>query len=734
MKRNMPLLKRVVFVVSLAIIVSINITCKKDYDSPLGNNKVEFASITTDSISYFSAKVHSQLNKTGGYTISDFGLCWNIEPNPDISKSHKSFGSTSSAIDISTGITNLLSGKKYYIRPYATIPSGTVYGPQSEFHTLKTGLPVTTTDTVTLITTSTADCQGIVVADSGLMVTKRGICWSLSPLPTFTSNSDTSGKGLGSFGISLHNLNSSSKYYFRAFAVNDSGTSYGAQKTFTTKSLSAPVLSTSQITNITQTSAQSGGKITSDGDSPVTARGICWGTTQAPSILASHTTDGTGTGSFTSNLNGLISSTTYYIRAYATNSIGTSYGEELTFKTTDVYTIPTVSTTAVTGISNSTAVSGGNITGDGGATVTVRGVCWSTTQSPTILGNHTSDGTGTGSFTSNLSGLSSSTTYYTRAYATNIAGTSYGNEISFTTTSNLPTVTTATVTNITTTTATCGGNVVSNGGSTVTARGVCWSTSPSPTMSNSYTSNGSNTGTFVSSLTGLSLYTTFYVRAYATNSFGTSYGNQVSFTSLKWPCGTTITINHVAGSIAPVTKTVNYGTVTNIPGETSKCWITRNLGADHQATAVNDATEASAGWYWQFNRKQGYKNDGSTVTPVWTITSISESSDWLSANDPCTLQLGSGWRLPTSSELNNVDASGNWTTWSGPWNSGLVFHAAGSLNFNNGALNDRGGIGYCWSSGQSGSTNAWTLYFNSFSSYMNNLTKAGGFSVRCLRD
>ncbi len=77
-------------------------------------------------------------------------------------------------------------------------------------------------------------------------------------------------------------------------------------------------------------------------------------------------------------------------------------------------------------------------------------------------------------------------------------------------------------------------------------------------------------------------------------------------------CGSSLTINHVAGVVAPVTKTVTYGTVTNIPGETSKCWITSNLGADHQATAINDATEASAGWYWQFNRKQGYKHDGTT--------------------------------------------------------------------------------------------------------------------------
>ncbi len=117
--------------------------------------------------------------------------------------------------------------------------------------------------------------------------------------------------------------------------------------------------------------------------------------------------------------------------------------------------------------------------------------------------------------------------------------------------------------------------------------------------------------------TGLSCGTphTRYVWAY--NACGISAVTSLTkTTSACFSCGaSTITINHAAGAVAPVTKTVTYGTVTNIPGETSKCWITSNLGADHQASAVSDATEASAGWYWQFNRKQGYKHDGTTKRP-----------------------------------------------------------------------------------------------------------------------
>jgi len=203
--------------------------------------------------------------------------------------------------------------------------------------------------------------------------------------------------------------------------------------------------------------------------------------------------------------------------------------------------------------------------------------------------------------------------------------------------------------------------------------------------------------------------------------------------STTYVCGTPITRNHVAGSVAPVSKTVTYNSVTNIPGETTKCWITQNLGSDHQATAVNDATEASAGWYWQFNRQQGYKHDGTTVTPAWTITSISENSDWTSDHDPCVFLLGTGWRIPTSTEWSNIDAAGGWTTWNGPWNSDLKMHAAGHIGGSTGTLVYRGQYAGYWGSTQTGNTTAYRLIFGSAECELYNDDKANAFSVRCLR-
>jgi hypothetical protein len=224
---------------------------------------------------------------------------------------------------------------------------------------------------------------------------------------------------------------------------------------------------------------------------------------------------------------------------------------------------------------------------------------------------------------------------------------------------------------------------------------------------------------------------TRYVWAY--NGCGYSIVDTLNAQALS--CGSSFTVSHTEGSVAPVSKTVTYGTVTNIPGEPSKCWITRNLGATQPANTVNDNTEAAAGWYWQFNRKQGYKHDGTTITPAWTITEFLENSNWSSANDPCTNLLGNAWRIPTATEWINVHDAGSWVNWNGPWSSGLQMHAAGFIYQFTGALIDRGVNGYYWSSTQNGNQFGSSLGLNNYSCGMGyGASKAIGFSVRCIRN
>jgi uncharacterized protein (TIGR02145 family) len=192
-----------------------------------------------------------------------------------------------------------------------------------------------------------------------------------------------------------------------------------------------PAVSTTDVTDISQTSAKSGGNVTDEGGSPVTSRGICWSLSEKPTIVDKKTTETGTSGTFSSNIIDLKINTLYYVRAYAANNDGTSYGNQVSFTTSPIQ-VPALTTRELQRVTSYRGYSGGEITDDFEGDVTSRGVCWGKSHNPTISDYRTSDGTGTGTFGSFVDFLAPASTYYLRAYATNSAGTGYGNEIPIT--------------------------------------------------------------------------------------------------------------------------------------------------------------------------------------------------------------------------------------------------------------------------------------------------------------
>ncbi len=304
-------------------------------------------------------------------------------------------------------------------------------------HLFTIELPTVLTGEITDISTTTAWCGGAVTSEGGDTVYTRGICWSIDTLPTIANDHSPMGSGIGTFGNLITGLASDTLHYVRAYATNSAGTAYGEQKQFTTaRIIYPPTVTTADITSITHNSAEGGGTITNDGGDPLTSRGVCWSTSNNPTIADALTTDSTGAGTFISILTGLEDSTKYYVRAYAQNSAGLTYGVQKDFKTFQAPSLPTVITSLITCLAVDSVIGGGNVTADGGTQITARGICWNTEGNPTLNDSITLDSLGTGVFTSIIKGLDEQATYYIRAYATNFIGTAYGSQIRFTTASS----------------------------------------------------------------------------------------------------------------------------------------------------------------------------------------------------------------------------------------------------------------------------------------------------------
>ena len=596
---------------------------------------IELATVKTSlvtSITSTTAVAGGDVTADGGAEVTAKGVCWSTSQEPTIEGEHTENGAGTG--EFTAELSGLEQNTTYYVRAYATNKEGTAYGEEVSFTTLQENVvvkPMVTTLEIAGLSQTTAVAGGNVTSDGGAEVTARGVCWSTSQEPTVEGEHTTDGAGTGEYQSNLSGLTANTTYYVRAYATNIEGTAYGEEISFTTLEehiVVEPTVVTVSVSEVTETTAVTGGNVTSDGGGEVSARGVCWSTSQEPTVEGSHTTDGTGTGEFVSNLTDLNDNTTYYVRAYATNEQGTSYGEQMSFTTVKHIDLPEVTTVEPTEIATTSAKTGGNVISDGGSEVTAKGVCWSTSQNPTLSDSFSTDGIGLGEYLSIINGLTINTTYYVRAYATNEAGTAYGEEFSFTTLCDLPTVITTAITNVEITTAKGGGNVTADGGAEVTARGLCWATHLEPTIEDSFLVEGAGLGEFTCDITGLNENTRYYVRAYATNSVGTAYG---SVTTLK---------------------TADDGTIAGIEyvdlGLSVK-WAPFNIGA-------TSPTECGDYFAWgEIETKTEYTEANSLTFGIY-MDDIGGNPQY----DAARAIWGSTWRLPSREEIEEIVAECTW--------------------------------------------------------------------------
>ena len=519
--------------------------------------------VTNINIAAGTATFNGTIGSIGDPAYTERGFVYGTSNNPTIADTKKVAPGTGSGA-YSLEVTEIPEGKTYYVRAYATNDGGTVYGDEVNFATVA-GMPEISTEAVTNvnIAAGTATFNGTIISVGDLSYTERGFVYGKTHNPTISDTKKiASGTGIGKYSLNVSEIAEGYTYYVRAYVTNSKGTVYGEEVSFVFTA-TMPTLSTQAVSNMNvgAGTATFNGTVITVGDPAYTERGFVYGITRNPTIHdgTKRTAAGTGTGIFSLNITGLSADQTYYVRAYATNSKGSVYGDEVSFILDAA--LPSVSTQAVSNknIGAGTATFNGTIISLGSPAYTERGFVYGTTRNPSIddATKKTVSGTGTGVFSLNTTELTTDQTYYVRAYASNTKGTVYGEEVSFILEAVLPSVSTQTVSNknIGAGTATFNGTVTSLGSPAYTERGFVYGTSQNPTIGDTKeTISGTVTGAYTFNATGLKEGTVYHIRAYATNAKGTAYGENVSvdFTAVMPTLSTQAVTN----------RNINAGTAT----------------------------------------------------------------------------------------------------------------------------------------------------------------------------
>ena len=483
-----------------------------------------------------------------------------------------------------------------------------------------------------------------------------------------------------------------------------------------------PKVATTNVNNIQYNSAVVAGNVINDGGTPVTERGVVYDKYDNPTVLKSPIIKaGSGLGAFKCEMTNLQEDQKYYVRAYAINEVGISYGSVMHFRTSIDYKLPDVLTTGITNIKATSVTITGYVRDDGGGYVSEQGVAYSTSANPTISNNVVKAAYGTGEFKCDLINLQKKTTYYVRAYAINEVGVAYGEEKSFTTKEEtLPNVKISSIDNVTYTSASVNVEIIDDGYATITECGVCYSTSQTPTTSDSIVKYNNTTGTFRCDISNLTNATTYYVRAYATNIKGTAYSEQIEFTTKA----------HAYVDLGLSVKWATYNVGANEPEE----------AGDYFAWGETEPKTTYSWWTYKYCKD----DDPNKLTKYCTsyyfgYQDFTDNKLQLElSDDAAAVNWGGSWRMPTDAEMTELleQCTWTWTTQNGVkgytvtgTNGNSIFLPAASFRIGS-SLGYAGG--YYWSSSlSSGSPNrAWYLRFGSNDVFMELYYRHEGRPVR----
>jgi hypothetical protein len=381
-------------------------------------------------VSLTSANLTVTINGLGSLMCEDFGICYSTEPQPTIGDAVVGLGTLFSDTTYTATASGLNTYTTYHFRAFAKLDSSVVI--YSDEQSLNISEPQLQTLPVEIFTSASAMFRAQIVSAGIYPVSNHGFCWGTSPQPTTAANVLSLGANAlpGSMQSYISSLTSGVTYHVRPFLVSNGNTFYGDNATFTIQN---PTLATGTVANTSGTTASATGELTL-GNYPVIQRGHCWSTSPNPTVANNRTSLGaaSASGSLVSNLNGLTLNQTYYVRAYAQDSVTTFYGAA------EVFTANHFTSTTLTVVSNSndTAVVGGNVSVTGNLTITEYGHCWvAGSNLPTINDSRTNLGsttTGIPNYQSTLSGLQAGQQYRIRAYATDGQTVVYGDAIDYT--------------------------------------------------------------------------------------------------------------------------------------------------------------------------------------------------------------------------------------------------------------------------------------------------------------